>query len=250
VDGPEHEAIRKKYIETRYRLLPYIYTGMEEAVRTGIPLMRPMFMEFPQEPTLATNGEEFMFGSGLLVAPKAWPFVGPYDVVLPKGDWVNYWTGERSAGGTTIKVDPPLDTLPVYVRAGTILPEQPVVQNVDETPKGPLELKVYPGPGCGGSLYMDDGNTFAYKKGEYLREQFTCELASGHVKVSISAPEGSYRPWFKEVRLTIFAADKVRDVKLDGNPIKAWKAENGRVIVDAVPWTSSAHEVELLYGAR
>jgi hypothetical protein len=70
------------------------------------------------------------------------------------------------------------------------------------------------------------------------------------VKVSISAPEGSYRPWFKEVRLTIFAADKVRDVRLDGKPIKAWKAENGRVIVDAVPWTSSAHEVELLYGTR
>jgi len=250
VDGPEHEAIRKKYIETRYRLLPYIYTGMEEAVRTGVPLMRPMFMEFPKEPTLATNGEEYMFGSGLLVAPKAWPFVGPYDVILPKGDWINYWTGERSAGGTTVKVDPPLDTLPVYVRAGTILPEQPVVQNVDETPRGPLELKVFPGPGCGGSLYMDDGNTFAYQKGEFLRTQFTCELSSSQVKVNISAPEGSYRPWFQELRLTIFASDKVRDVKLDGNPIKTWKAENGRVIVDAVPWTSAAHEVELLYSTR
>jgi alpha-glucosidase len=250
VDGPEHEAIRKKYIETRYRLLPYIYTGMEEASRTGVPLMRPMFMEFPQEPTLATNGEEFMFGSGLLVVPKAWPFVGPYDVVLPKGDWVNYWTGERSAGGTTIKVDPPLDTLPVYVRAGTILPEQPVVQNVDEAPRGPLELKVYLGPECGGSLYMDDGNTFAYQKGEFLRTHFTCELSSGQVKVNISAPEGSYRPWFKEVRLTVFAADKVRDVSLDGKSIKAWKSENGRVIVDAIPWTSSGHEVELLYSPR
>ncbi len=250
VDGPEHEAIRKRYIETRYRLLPYIYRGMEEAVRTGVPLMRPMFMEFPQEPTLATNGEEYMFGSGLLVAPKVWPFVGPYDVILPKGDWTNYWTGERSAGGTTIKVDPPLETLPVYVRAGTILPEQPVVQNVDEMPKGPLELKVYPGPGCSGSLYMDDGNTFAFQKGEFLREHFTCELASGHVKVSISAPEGSYRPWFKEVRVTIFGADKVRSASLDGKPIKTWKAKNGRVIIDAVPFTSSAHDVELLYNLR
>jgi hypothetical protein len=66
VDGPVHEAIRKKYIETRYRLLPYIYTGMEEASRTGVPLMRPMFLEFPAEAALLTNGEEYMFGSGLL----------------------------------------------------------------------------------------------------------------------------------------------------------------------------------------
>jgi len=250
VDGPEHEAIRKRYIETRYRLLPYIYTGMEEASRTGIPLMRPMFMEFPQEPTLATNGEEYIFGSALLVAPKNWPFVEPYEVVLPKGDWVNYWTGERQTGGATIKVNPPLDTLPVYVRAGTILPEQPVVQNVDETPKGPLELKVYPGPACNGSLYMDDGNTFAYQKGEYLRTQFTCELNSGVLKIHTSAPEGSYHPWFKELRLTVYTQDKVRDVRLDGKPIKSWKAEHSTVIVDAVPWTSSAHDVELLYSPQ
>jgi alpha-glucosidase len=250
VDGPEQEAIRKRYIETRYRLLPYIYTGMEEASRTGVPLMRPMFMEFPQEPTLATNGEEYMFGSALLVAPKNWPLVEPYEIVLPKGDWVNYWTGERQTGGTAIKVDPPLDTLPVYVRAGTILPEQPVVQNVDETPKGPLELKVYPGPTCNGSLYMDDGNTFAYQKGEYLRTQFTCELSSGVLKVHTSAPEGSYHPWFKELRLTIYTQDKVRDVRLDGKPIKSWKAENRTVIVDAVPWTSTAHNVELLYSSQ
>ena len=250
VDGPEHEAIRKRYIETRYRLLPYIYTGMEEASRTGVPLMRPMFMEFPQELTLATNGEEYMFGSALLVAPKNWPFVEPYEVVLPKGDWVNYWTGERQRGGTTIKVDPPVDTLPVYVRAGTILPEQPVVQNVDETPKGPIELKVYPGPGCNGSLYMDDGNTFAYQKGEYLRTQFTCEMSSGVLKIHTSVPEGAYHPWFKELRLTIHTQDKVLDVRLDGKPIKSWKAENRTVIVNAVPWTSTAHDVELLYSPQ
>jgi alpha-glucosidase len=250
VDGPEHEAIRKKYIEERYRLLPYVYTGMEEASRTGIPLMRPMYLEFPADPDLATNGEEFMFGRGLLVAPKVWPFVGGYEITLPKGDWIDYWTGERQVGGRKVKIDPPLDTLPVYVRAGTIIPEQPLIQNTDETPKGPLELKIYPGPDCAGNLYMDDGNTFAYKKGEFLRTQFTCENATGQTKVHIGASEGTYRPWFKDVRLTVFATDKVRDVTLDGKSIKAWKAERGTVVISDVPWTSSAHDIEILYNNR
>ena len=247
VDGPMHEAIRRKYIETRYRLLPYIYTAMEEASRTGVPLMRPMFLEFPADPLLATNGEEYMFGSAFLVAPKVWPFVGSYDVVLPKGDWINYWTGERLAGGRKVQVDPPLDTLPVYVRAGAIIPQQPVVQNVDETPKGPLELRIYPGPDCSGSLYMDDGNTFTYQKAEFLREQFTCELASSGVKVHLAAAEGSYRPWFKDVRLTVYSTGRVQEVRLDEKSIKTWKADDAAVSVESVPWTSTAHDVEILY---
>jgi len=118
VDGPEHEAIRKKYIETRYRLLPYVYTSMEETSRTGIPLMRPMFLEFPSDPAFASNDGEFMFGASLLVAPRIWEFVTAYDVALPEGDWYNYWTGEKIPGDKVIHVDPPLDTLPVYAAAG------------------------------------------------------------------------------------------------------------------------------------
>jgi alpha-glucosidase len=258
VDGPEHEAIRKRYIETRYRLLPYIYTGMEEASRTGVPLMRPMFMEFPGEAILETNGEEYMFGRGLLVAPKTWPFVGNYDVTLPLGEWFNYWTGERIAqappatqdgvtGGQKLQVQDKLDTLPVYVRAGTILPQQPVVQNVDETPKGPLELRVFPGPNCGGELYMDDGNTFAYQKGEFLRVHFACEAASNGVKVHTSAADGPYRPWFQQIQVTVYGNDKVSDVSLDGQPAKGWKAAGGSVTLTAIPWTGAAHDVQIQY---
>ncbi len=250
VDGPEHEAIRKRYIETRYKLLPYIYTGMEEASRTGVPLMRPMYMEFPSDPALATSGEQYMFGSGLLVAPKVWPFLDPYDVILPKGTWFNYWTGETIAGGQTIKVDPPLDTLPVYVRAGTVLPQQPVVQNIDQTPSGPLELRVYPGPECSGNLYIDDGNSFAYQKGAFLREHFTCDAASNQVKVHVAAAEGSYRPWFKDLRVAVYGAGQARDVQVDGKPVKSWKNERGMVTVDGIPWTPAAHDIQIQYATR
>jgi len=257
VDGPEHEAIRKRYIETRYRLLPYIYTGMEEASRTGVPLLRPMFMEFPDQAILETNGEEYMFGRGLLVAPKMWPFVGNYDVTLPTGDWFDYWTGEKIptappatqdgvTGGQSIKIQDKLDTLPVYVRAGTILPQQPVVENVDQTPNGALELRVYPGPNCGGDLYMDDGNTFAYQKGEFLRAHFTCEAAADHVTIHMSA-EGPYHPWFKQLQVIVYGGAKVRDVSVDGALVKNWKASTAAVTIDGISWTPAAHDVQVTY---
>ena len=160
VDGPQHEAIRKRYIETRYQMLPYIYTSMEETSRTGVPLMRPLFLEFPDQPLIALNDQEYMFGENLLVAPKVWPFLDPYSVTLPAGDWYDFWTGAKTST-QTIPVNPGLDTLPVYVRAGSIIPEQPVVQSTDEVPQGPLALNVYPGTPCHGSLYADDGKTYA-----------------------------------------------------------------------------------------
>jgi alpha-glucosidase len=247
VDGPEHEAIRKRYIETRYRLLPYIYTGMEETSRTGIPLMRPMFLEFSDDATLATNATEFMFGSNLLVAARLWPFVGPYEVILPKGDWTNYWTGEHLAGGRTIKIDPPMDTLPVYVRAGTILPEQPVVQNVDETPHGSLELKVYPGPNCAGAIYQDDGNTFNYQKGEFLRQAFTCEASSNALKIHLAEPAGTFHPWFHDLKFTVYSTNKPTSVTLDGKPIKSWKSGASALTIEGAPWTPAAHDLEIRY---
>ncbi|HST12280.1 MAG TPA: TIM-barrel domain-containing protein [Terriglobales bacterium] len=250
VDGPEHEAIRRRYIETRYRILPYIYTGMEEASRTGVPLMRPMYMEFPSESTVATAGEQYMFGSAMLVAPKVWPFLDPYDVILPKGNWFNYWTGEIVPGGQTLKADPPLDVLPVYVRAGSIIPQQPVVQNIDETPSGPLELRVYPGPDCSGSLYVDDGNTFAYQKGEFLRTHFTCAVEGGKTNVHIAAAEGTYHPWFKDVRVSVYGPGKVSAVQVDGKAVKTWKSEHGAVTVDGLAWTPGAHDVEIQYASR
>ena len=246
VDGPEHEAIRKKYIETRYRLLPYVYTSMEETSRTGIPLMRPMFLEFPSDPAFASNDGEFMFGGSLLVAPRIWEFVTAYDVALPEGDWYNYWTGEKIPGGKVIHVDPPLDTLPVYVRAGTILPQQPVVQDVDESPRGPLELRVYPGPDCHGDLYADDGNTLAYQRGQFLRVHFTCEATPDHLDVKMSAPEGPYRPWFKDMQVVVYGGNaSVRELTVDGKRVTGWKTEGAAITLPSFAWSVTAHDIRL-----
>jgi alpha-glucosidase len=208
VHGPEHEAIRRRYIEERYRLLPYLYTTTEEMTRDGIPIVRPLFLEFPT----ATNdghpfdldaSNEFLLGPDLLVAPSGYPDeLDDYKVLLPPGGWFNYWTGER-VDTTQFKIHPQLDVLPVYARAGAIIPMQPLTQSTNEVPQGRLTLRVYPGPNCNGKLYQDDGTTMDYKRGNYLRVNFTCETTANSLRVHLGQPEGSYPPWWKEYEVQI-----------------------------------------------
>jgi len=229
VHGPEQEAIRRRYIETRYRLMPYIYTLADEATRTGIPIMRPVFLEFPEVLAPSSSGfdgldTEFLLGPSLLIAPP--PFaetLDDYTVSFPKGQWYDFWTGLKTATppptpsivdivtatpGSRFpapsRIHPVLDTLPVYVRGGSILPLQPLIQSTDETPIGPLELRIYPGQECAGSLYFDDGHTFRYQHGEFLRQTFTCESDGNSVRVDFGARQGSYTPWWKTVEVVIY----------------------------------------------
>ncbi len=251
VDGPEHEKIRKRYIETRYRLLPYIYTGMEESSRTGVPLLRPMFLEFPDDDSLTANGEEFMFGSSLLVAPKVWPFTDAYTVALPKGNWYDYWTGNRVDGGKSLKVDPPLDTLPVYVRAGSILAQQPLIQHVGETPRGPLKLRVYPGPQCTGDLYMDDGDSLAYQHGDSLRVHFSCSVSPSGVQINVAAAQGPYQPWFKDLQIVVYGVTvKPSSVELDGKSISTWSQIANATSLSGIQWNGQPHTIRVNLSAN
>jgi alpha-glucosidase len=225
VGGPQQEAIRRRYIETRYRLLPYIYTLADESSRTGLPLMRPVFLEFPEN--IAGFGaldSEFFLGPSLLVAPQ--PFgetLDDYTASFPKGSWYDFWTGlkvattsptpsiidlDQAGPGAVFpnhaKVHPVLDTLPVFVRGGSIVPLQPLIQSTDETPTGPLELRVYPGGQCAGSTYLDDGHTFRYQQGEFLRQAFTCHVAGNSMSVHFGARQGSYAPWWETIDVVVY----------------------------------------------
>src|SRR5207253_5187645 len=114
-----------------------------------------------------------------------------------------YWTGEKIAGPAQKKSRPALGELPVLVRGGAIVPHQPVVQSTSEVPRGPLELRVYPGPDCRGSLYMDDGVTFDYQKGAFLRIAFKCMDEPDKVAFRTEAAEGTYAPWFTSLRIVV-----------------------------------------------
>ena len=269
VDGPEHLAIRKRYIEERYRLLPYIYTSMEQTSRTGVPLMRSLFLDYPDDSRMATADAdpEFKFGDDLLVAPMVKDWAAGYDAILPKGVWYDYWTGQRiDASGDAIQLTPTnsiglnfdkkklhlkpaLDQLPVFVRAGAIVPQQPVVQSTAQMPQGPLELRVYPGPNCAGSVYADDGNSFAYQQGEFYRNQFTCEVTGDSLRIKIGTPEGKYTPWWKSYSIHVIGASrKPQSVSVDGQPVTAFRYDAAQKTVSVqVPASQSASEVAIQY---
>ena len=205
-NGPEHEAIRRRYIELRYKLLPYLYTGIEETTRTGVPFMRPLFLEYPQVESFYRDDRDFLFGRDLLVAPVLTEKVDSMEITLPPGDWYDFWTAQKHASGEKITLQPALDEMPIYVRAGAILPMQALVQSTSETPSGPLQLQVYPGEDCHSSLYLDDGHTFGYQRGEFLRVNYSCQGSAGSVTVRAKTDKGAFRPWWNSAQVTVFGA--------------------------------------------
>ena len=233
VDGPRQEAIRRRFIEERYRLMPYIYGLAEENSRTGLPILRPVFLEFPQ--TLGKDWDssgqpdEFMLGGDLLIAPPTtWESEAPYKIILPGSGWYDYWTGERLETSQTAET-PRLDRLPVFVRPGSILVTQPLVQSTAEIPHGPLFVNVYPGAGCAGSLYLDDGDSFAYRQGAYLRQEFTC-TTGGSSDIVIGRRTGRYPPWWSQMSVVVHGWDHEPRVRMNGKPVSSrYDARSGTV---------------------
>ena len=228
---PEDLTLRRRYIEERYRLMPYIYTTAEEMSRTGLPIMRPLFLEFPSgngdgQPIDLANGNTFLLGPDLLVAQSPYPDeMDDYTVALPPVGWYDYWTGIQVEGDSRRKaidnnpvtqpeahIHRSLDTLPVFARAGSIVPEQPLVQSTGETPQGPLTLRVYPptasNKDCGGSLYLDDGVSYNFKKGEFLRVGFSCHATAQGITVTVDPHRGSFAPWWKLLSIEVYGATR------------------------------------------
>jgi alpha-glucosidase len=193
--GTVHEAINRRAIELRYQLLPHIYNVMYEASTTGVPALRPLFLEFPDDNATWSMDEQFMFGRDLLVAPVLREGERQREVYLPKGEWFDFWTGGRHEGGRPIQVSVTIDSTPVFVRGGAFVFRQPVVQHTGEMPGQPLEVHVYPAPTSEATLYEDDGETHAYRNGAFMRRTFRqTRTPETSATIEAAAPEGTYRP--------------------------------------------------------
>ena len=225
IDGPGQLAIRRHFVEERYRLLPYLYALADLNARTGDPLMRPVFYDYPDAASAACDQSmAFTLGSALLVAPPPkMESPQPYDVCLPAGGWYDYWTG-KPVTAATIRETPKLDALPVFVRSGTILPRQPVVQSTSEKPDGPLYLDVYPGDDCNGAVYLDDGHSTDFEKGQYLRQSIRCAVDHrGMTAITFDRRQGRYRPWWSEIEIIVHgrpAASKVTSPTVSVGPVQ------------------------------
>ena len=163
--GKEAESILSKYLRLRYQLMPYIYSAAYGSYQTGAPFMRALFMDFPSDPNVADIRDEYMFGPAFLVAPVVEQGATNRKVYLPAGsDWYDYWTNKRIKGGQTITAAAPIDTIPLFVRAGSIVPLGAPVLSTDDA-QSIASVRVYPGADADFTLFSDDGNTYAYEKG-------------------------------------------------------------------------------------
>ncbi len=239
--GTAHETVNRRAIELRYQLLPTIYSVMHDTAETGIPAMRPLMLDDPDDERTYGIDDQFLFGSDLLVAPVLRAEVTERSVYLPAGDWYDYWSGERLAGGRSIDVPVTLSSIPIFVRAGAFVFTQPVVQSTGEMPGQPLEVTLFPGGASERWLYEDAGNGFEYQRGAFARRRFAARRDASGLLIEIGAPEGTYRPQPRALILTLRSQASAANVSVGGSSLprvddlqkaeRGWSAKNGSVMI-------------------
>ena len=166
---PSIEPICRKYLELRYRLMPYLYSAVKESCETGMPIIRAMWLHYPKEEAAVARGDQYLYGRDILVAPVVEKAATSKTVYLPAGDWFDFWTKEKLQGGREITRKVDLETIPLFVRAGAVIPMGPVRQYTTEKVDGPVELFIHPGADGRLSLYEDDGRSFDFRNGSFQR---------------------------------------------------------------------------------
>ena len=218
--NPEVEPIVKKYLELRYRLLPYTYTVARECTEAGLPMMRALWLHHPRDARAVARGDQFLWGRDLLVSPVVEKGATSRKLYLPQGVWYDFWSDEKLDGGREIERAVDLATMPLHVRVGAILPLGPIKQYVDDLADGPLTVTVYPGADGSFSLYEDDGRTFDYRKGEWMRMAMTWADATRRFAVRL-APGARMRPPARRPIDVRVAGDKTtRRVVFAGEPVE------------------------------
>ena len=219
LNNAEVEPICKKYLELRYRLLPYLYTAVRETHDTGLPIMRALWLHYADDPFAAARGDEYLWGRDILVAPVLEPRVRRRPLYLPRGVWYDFWTEERVQGGREISRPVDLETTPLYVRAGAVLPLGPVKQYSAEPVDGPLTLVVYPGVDGRAVVYEDDGHTFGYQRGEWMR--LVAEWDDTGRGMSLRLADGSRMraPMPRRIEVRVAGETTTRELTFDGSPV-------------------------------
>ena len=211
------EPICRKYLELRYRLLPYLYSAVRECATSGMPVMRALWLHYPEDPIAVAHGDEYLLGRNLLVAPVVEQGAMSRNVYLPRGTWYDFWTGEKVEGGREISRKVDLETMPLYVRAGSVLPLGPVKQHAEERVDQPLSISIYPGDNTSFLLYDDDGTSFNYRKGEWMGLQLDWNDAQRRLTMSLTAGSQMLSPLRRNIEVKL--NQTTRRVIFDGRPL-------------------------------
>ena len=219
LNNPTVEPILKKYLELRYRMLPYIYTAAREAKDTGVPMMRPLWLHYPDDPRAMSLDDQYLWGRDILVAPVFEKEAAARNVYLPEGEWYDFWTDDKLQGGRDITREVDLETTPLYVRVGSIIPTGPVKQHTAEQVHPPLTLSVYAGKDGEATMYEDDGTTFDFREGEFMKLQSIWDEEKKRLDLKLAPGSRLLGPSSRQIEVRLIPAGESRSIEFDGNPV-------------------------------
>jgi alpha-glucosidase/alpha-D-xyloside xylohydrolase len=217
--NPDVEPICRKYLDLRYRLMPYLYTAVREAHATGLPILRALWLHYGDDPRAVERGDEYLWGRDVLVAPVTERGATSRKLYLPRGLWYDYWTEAKVEGAREISRAVDLTTMPLYVRAGAIIPMGPVKQYTTEKVDGPLTLVVYPGANGEFALYEDDGTTFNFEKGEASRLRLAWNDSRRTLNLQLEKGSRVLAPLPRKIEVRLAAQKVSRSVEFTGKPM-------------------------------
>jgi len=224
--GEPYLSINRRFIELRYRLLPYLYTAFWQSAQSGIPIVRPLLLDFQDDAAIHTLDDQFMCGDSFLVAPVIEKGAARRSVYLPAGVWYDFWTDEPICGPSHVEVDAPLERLPLFVRGGSVVPIGPVMQYVGERPIDKLILHIYPDTPStkarASQLYEDDGHTRTFQEGAYRITDFVLSTDGtplSHLDLH-RRTEGGHKPGYRNFAAIIHGVTRLpHTATADGRPI-------------------------------
>jgi alpha-glucosidase len=220
--GEPYLSLNRAAIELRYRLLPYLYTATWDCAQRGTPIARPLLWAYPDDQATLALDDEFLCGDSLLVAPIFRPGQTSRQVYLPAGEWFDFWSNERHTGPNTVTAGAPLERIPVYVHAGTVLPMWPVMQHSDAQAVERLILHVYPGNGMS-LLYEDDGHSLAYQSDGFRATRFECQRSESGGLTIAREVQGAYIPPYRRWEWHVYGVlSRPRRILADGQPVQDW----------------------------
>lgn len=221
MNNPEIEPVAKKYAELRYQLLPYNYTLAWESRNTGMPMMRAMWLHYPEDEHARGMGSQYLWGRDMLIAPVFEKGASSREVYLPEGDWYDWWTNTRETGGQTVKREIDLATMPIYVRAGAIIPFDPIRQYTAEQVSDPMTIKVFRGADGQFTMYEDDGISQNYLKGEATWTRMAWDDQAKKLTLAPHTPEGTTsQTTNRTLKIELLPEGTTKTVNYSGDPVE------------------------------
>jgi alpha-glucosidase/alpha-D-xyloside xylohydrolase len=216
----EVEPICRKYLNLRYQLMPYLYSNVYEAHRTGLPIMRALWLHYPDDPDAVARGDQYLWGRDILVAPVTEKGATARKLYLPRGTWYEFWNQEKVEGGREISRPVDLGTLPLYVRAGAIVPFGPLKQYTDQASDEPLAVYIHPGANGAFLLYEDDGVSFGYRKGDWTGIRMTWDDPVRRLTLRLAEGSRLRAPNPRRIVCRLAASKAERTVDFTGEPLE------------------------------